>query len=450
MARILIEPAKARIVLGSEESLESSLRAFSQDVDSVRRGLRYKIAGEEQISARLKEAAAQLTKEAASARAMHNGLDQVIQRYEQTENGNRDRASSAEHTSIQQNSGGGSNEDSQDERHDGSLWKDLLSAVSIINMDWLLPVGPCPNPYTVLPAVFAEEFRKAIELGLLKASGEVEEKHEEGIDLRKLYKDEDHGIFKKIDDWEDDHQRDLGDGKHYYKDLKTGKITAVNLNNEKEKEAFYAHNKGTIPVDLKLAGIGASGSIAVIDQDWKGSTGWAGHEGNVSLAKLEGHADAYLGLGLACAEIGAGFTAFSAEEKGYLGDENTQIYGKAGVEVGKADAKAGFSAGFVDKEGNINPSLYAGASAEAIGGEASVTLGGKAFGADVGLKGSVNYGIGAHANVGLHDGKISVDVGATLGVGVSVKLDIDVSGTIEGVCDAAGKVWSGVSSLFHW
>jgi hypothetical protein len=89
-----------------------------------------------------------------------------------------------------------------------------------------------------------------------------------------------------------------------------------------------------------------------------------------------------------------------------------------------------------------------GASAEAIAGEISGKVGAKVLGTDVGVSGSLNYGVGAHANIGFSDGKLSLDVGATLGVGASVKLDIDVSGTVNAVCDGAKAAWKGVKGLF--
>jgi len=114
MARIFIEPAKAKNVVGLESSLEDSLRSLGREVDGVRGKLRYKIAGEEAISARLREAAEQLTREAAATRACRTGLEQVIRRYEQTENANRERASSAEQTSTRQASDAGKQNDAPD------------------------------------------------------------------------------------------------------------------------------------------------------------------------------------------------------------------------------------------------------------------------------------------------------------------------------------------------
>ena len=54
------------------------------------------------------------------------------------------------------------------------------------------------------------------------------------------------------------------------------------------------------------------------------------------------------------------------------------------------------------------------------------------------------------AHVGLHDGKLSVDIGASLGVGASIKLEVDVSGAIDAMADTADAIWSGVTNLFNW
>ena len=78
-------------------------------------------------------------------------------------------------------------------------------------------------------------------------------------------------------------------------------------------------------------------------------------------------------------------------------------------------------------------------------GEVSGAAGVKVLGTDVGLKGSVGVGAGIHANAGFQDGKLSVDVGAYVGVGGSVSLEIDVSGTVEAVCDGAKAAWDTVT-----
>lgn len=124
MAKIWIEPAKARATLSQQEALERSLRSLYQDVTGVRNGLRYKISGREAISVRLREAAGQISREADSAKAMRKALEQVIRQYENTEKGNLDRVK-AEKTTVQQGGSGGGGA-RQDAGPKPFSWTDLL------------------------------------------------------------------------------------------------------------------------------------------------------------------------------------------------------------------------------------------------------------------------------------------------------------------------------------
>ena len=168
------------------------------------------------------------------------------------------------------------------------------------------------------------------------------------------------------------------------------------------------------------------------------------------VGSYETHGSAYVGLGTAGAAIGASVTALSLDAQAQLGDENLGLYTKGNVTVGKASAEAEAKIGIFDKNGNVNPSAKIEASAEIIGAQASGTVGAKVMGTDVGVTGSVQVGLGAHANVGYADGKFSLDIGASLGVGASVKLDVDVSGTVNAVCDGARSAFETVSGWFGW
>ena len=75
MAKIQIEPVRAKSALNLEDALEQALRSMSNEVDGVRSGLRYKISGQEQIAARLKDVVEQLAKEANATGAMRDGLE---------------------------------------------------------------------------------------------------------------------------------------------------------------------------------------------------------------------------------------------------------------------------------------------------------------------------------------------------------------------------------------
>ena len=181
----------------------------------------------------------------------------------------------------------------------------------------------------------------------------------------------------------------------------------------------------------------------------------------VAAFKAEANASAYAGLysytedgqkrftpGFG-AEIGVGVTAFTASAAGAIGGEYFDVHGNAAVNVGKADAKASVNMGLFDKNGNLNPQLGANLSAEALAAEVTGTAGVKIAGTDLNVTGSLNVGIGAHANFGLNDGKLSVDVGATLGIGASIKFDVDFSGTVNAIADKASSAWATFTGWFN-
>ena len=441
MAKIWIEPSKAKNLLSLVRTLEQTLDSMSQDVDGVRNGLRYTIAAQAQIAARLREAAEQLERESAATGALHAGLEQVISRYEYTENRNRERA--VPPSSSVQGEGntsplsfGGMVSDTIIKPNQ-PIW-DQFPSITIPPTLWpfldtLLPTPAGPiSPF--IPGV----------LDILSPSASEDTAQDENSPWF-VKNDASMDIAEK--DWKDD----LFPRKVYYKDPETGEITTVDPNDKEAMEEFKKNNKNAVPVDLTLASVGVKGETAFWGEaSISGQTDWGGHEGSISFGKLEGNAAAFIGWGGIGASIGGSFSALSAKERGYLGTEDANVYGEVSVDVGKIGANAGAGAGLLDADGNFDPKLYAGASAELIGGEISGKVGGEIAGVDVGVEGSLNYGIGAHANVGYNDGKFSFDIGASIGVGASVKLEIDVSGAVDAVTEAASDMWSGVADLFGW
>lgn len=105
MAKIMIEPARAKLILDQQSTLENTLNKLSQDVDNVRSGLRFKIAGQQNITQCLREAAEQIAKESQSAHSMRSGLVEIIASYERTELVNVGRVAAVK-TSIQQTPSG--------------------------------------------------------------------------------------------------------------------------------------------------------------------------------------------------------------------------------------------------------------------------------------------------------------------------------------------------------
>lgn len=453
MARIYIEPSRAKRTAQDELDLSRALKAMSQEVDGIRSNMRYKIAGRAQIAERLRQVSEQIAAEAGAARNMGNGLQQIVAWYEKTENGNRD-SQTAEKAKVRN-----------------------IFEVGFIDPRIFEPIGPCPGPFVdwpfrvdwdsirkilgtipiapVLPfSLAALTFLDGADFDPEIASWKSADGRREGkatfvsdaeVDLLDASKDSGNAL-DRLKKWGKDHTK-TADAK-YYIDGKTGKFTKVDPKDEAADEEFSDHNKGSVPVDIRLAGVGTSGSKSWLHDEGEVKGDIGGVSARYDIAKGEYNADAYIGaLGIG-ASAGASVSLITAEAKRYLGTENTQVYGEIEATIGRVGAKGGASVGLIDKNGDFNPSAYAEVSAEAIAAEVKGSVGGKIAGTDISATGKLNFGVGAHANVGIHDGKISVDLGASLGVGVGVKVDIDVSGTIKAIGSGVSKVGSFLKKLF--
>lgn len=150
------------------------------------------------------------------------------------------------------------------------------------------------------------------------------------------------------------------------------------------------------------------------------------------------------------AEIGASASLFElkADTRWGLGEDNNMlgVYGDGEVSAGKVSAKGKASVAFFDENGKVNPQVYGKAEAEAILAEAKGTAGVSVLGVDAGVSGSVNVGFGAHAEAGITDGKIKVDIGASVGIGVSVGFEVDIGGAVDAVAGAAESAWNTITS----
>lgn len=140
------------------------------------------------------------------------------------------------------------------------------------------------------------------------------------------------------------------------------------------------------------------------------------------------------------AKAGASVTAFQAAAAYAVGNQLLGADINGNITAGKAGAEISAQAGLRDDEGNFNPHAKLDASAEAILVDAKASAGVTVLGTRADVTGSVNVGVGAHANIEVGNGKVACDIGASLGVGVSLKFTIDYSGTINAVRSAAKSV----------
>lgn len=254
----------------------------------------------------------------------------------------------------------------------------------------------------------------------------------------------------KLKNFTDSHSQKVSSNSVY--DTKTKTWTKIDPNDEKAiKEFNEAMAKSKIDPDIILASGSIGGTVSLFNKIAESNWGWGSASSETTFGKVEVNAQGSIGIGNIQGSIGASTTAFTNTEIVKLGNDNLGVYAKSTQTVGRLSAKAEGTASILDKDGNFDPSLYVGASAEAIAGEITGTVGAKIAGADVvAVKGSLNYGVGAHANIGYKDGKFSVDVGATLGVGGSIGLEIDVPGTVNAVKDHATAIWDGLTKQFGW
>lgn len=211
----------------------------------------------------------------------------------------------------------------------------------------------------------------------------------------------------------------------------TGKI--IKAETELDEEAFdEAWNKGKIDKEVKIWSKKGEISGAMYEQEGSFSSDNASWSGSVQAMQgsLYGNievTDKQIG-----ANMGASFSALSAEQSGQLGSEYFNVHEEASVE---------FMSGSVGVGGTIGLGGAAlDASAELVLAQATGKAGVTVMGTDVDVSGSVQVGVGAHANAQIKDGKILLDVGASLGIGASVKLEVDVSGTVNAVRDKV-KEW---------
>lgn len=148
------------------------------------------------------------------------------------------------------------------------------------------------------------------------------------------------------------------------------------------------------------------------------------------------------------AAVGASVCAATVAGKGSVGNDYFGISSSLDASAGKASASASASASVFNKNGNLDPTLKASASAEAVLAEANVSAGAKVLGVEGKVTGGVKVGVGAHADVGYTDGVIKCDVGASLGVGVNVGFEVDVGAAVKGVTSGAKAVWNTVAGWF--
>ena len=227
-------------------------------------------------------------------------------------------------------------------------------------------------------------------------------------------------------------------------------------------------NKGKTPKRVKTlleVGVDRSheNSVAHKDIAWKNGA----NELDVNIDALKGESHASLKMGLykskvnkdgsvseylepgVAAEIGLSATALSMDASYTHGTDDLNVTVNGNVAVGKIAGEAKGQLGWVD--GKFAAGIDGSVEANLV--EASGDVGVNVFGMKGSVGGSVNVGIGGHAKVGYYDGVISLDIGASIGVGASVRANIDVSGvvdTVKKVNSLIGNCKSALQKFKSW
>lgn len=147
------------------------------------------------------------------------------------------------------------------------------------------------------------------------------------------------------------------------------------------------------------------------------------------------------------AKIGASYTLLTAAGNIGVGNEMLGAHADGNITVGQVSGEANLHAVLMDEDGSFNPNANVHASAEAVLVEAEAQAGVTVLGTDVNVSGSAYVGIGAHADIDIGDGKIKCDIGAALGIGVSVGFEIDYGGTVDAIKKGAKSV---LSKIWPW
>lgn len=289
--------------------------------------------------------------------------------------------------------------------------------------------------WNILSSFLSEEFSKKKEFSLFSGSaegwlgklegsvlsGQIEEssKPKYGTYKDKLYSEE---------EWREIYKREINGDSEWYSE----KATLYELGVEKRVEG------------------------SVLSGKYSKEFGSAEFEGGAKFLTAEAHAN--MGAGLYVldnkknkvfspqvkAEIGGSFAAIQLEANGKIDflKEHTGIkdllgaYAKAKVEAISGEAKAGFDLSF--------KGVRAGVGAEYNKFKATGSVGATVLGTDVGVAGSFKVGVGAHADIGMVDGKFKAGVGVAVGFGLDVELEVDMKKTIDAVCEFATDAWSSI------
>lgn len=241
---------------------------------------------------------------------------------------------------------------------------------------------------------------------------------------------------------------------------KIGKTTQI-AGHEIEKtkysgdENWKDNDVSDLKGSVKIAEIGGTIGGSLLSASGSFENGIFSADGSVSIGTAEAEAKASANLyktdkdgnlvfapGVS-AEIGASVCAISGAAAVGIGNSMLGVNASGNAEAISAGASASGKVEIIDKNGKFNPTAKVGLEAEANLFKAEGKVSGSVLGVDAAVTGGVTIGVGAHADIGFQDGIFKFDVGASLGVGVSIGFEVNVGELVGGVLGVA-------TSVFEW
>ena len=390
MAQFSVKPDSAKLSVSEEKRIARELRSLESDIRSISNSLGFQLAAKANIQNRLRGAANRISAHQGGMSSMHSALQNVINSYERIENmiaGN----TAVETAKIQEAPGIG---------YEGSGYgESILEKIKMyLNQ--------------TLEMIDDGKYRDFI-MGRIDGIKEF---------LAKVYEgDVDFSMIGLLLGLPGIIQGDISEFNSFVDNIKDTII---------DKTSFDKSFK-------------TDGAL------WQGQISCANGSLGASVLAYEAYADAKGGLMTKDkdgnlifnpnidAKMGASFTALEAAGAYSVGDDWFGADASGNITVGKVSGEASISAGLRGEDGSFDPHAKLDASAEAILIDAKAQAGVTCLGTKAEVEAGVNVGIGAHANVEIGDGKIACDIGASLGIGASIKFTIDYGGTVDAVKKAA-------------
>lgn len=395
MAQFSVNTGQARGQADEEKRIADELGRMEDSIRGISNSLSFKIASKSRIQSRLRGTADRIGSSKRGMQGMHSALLNVIAGYEKTETRVCEHAGGITAYEIHDAGSPGQLEYETGEKSIGELDKFVESLISA--------------------GVYPQDVIKRLE-DVRKYIGEIMDGDWEAVGaliaVPSLIKGD-------IDHWIDHMKNTLID--------KTGFDVSA-----RTEGALYT---GQISSEHGSAGVTALAYEAYASAE--GGMFTKGEDGNLLFNP---HIDA---------KMGASATILTAEGTYAVGNKVLGADAGGHVTIGQVSGEVESTAGFRDSDGNIDPHAKMNASAEMILIDAEAQAGVTVLGTKAEVKGSVNVGMGAHANLEIGDGKIACDIGASLGIGASVSFSIDYGGTVDAIKDVANSALDIAKDAFH-